>query len=262
MEGVYQKMSVITHGGISILNGIPLGLGSSCAVDMKVEVEASFGKQDPGSALLDTVTGFFSSRSGRDVSVKVKSDLPQSGGLKSSSAVAAGAVSALSSLTGIEVDIPVLAAQLSIEAGVSVTGALDDVAASLYGGISVCDNHKMKILKKIPFPEGYSFVILPRGFRTNFNPELLRRSWPSFKNIASLLHTGNFFKAMAHNGLTVSQVLGYETDVLLKAVDMGAKAAGVSGNGPSLFALVKEGDEGPLMDLFSTLGTPVTRRPL
>lgn len=255
-------MPVITHGGVSILNAIPLGLGSSCAVDLSVEVEASFGRQEPGSALVDTITGYFSKRSGRDVSVKVRSDLPRGGGLKSSSAVAAGAVSALAAITGLEVDVPVLAAKLSIEAGVSVTGALDDVAASLYGGISVCDNTKMKILKRDPFPEGYRFVLLPRGPRRNFDPDLLRRRWPAFKSISTLLYSGNYIEAMSRNGLSVSQALGYETDILLRAVELGAKASGVSGNGPSLFALVKEGDEGPIMDLFSPMGTPIIRRPI
>lgn len=254
-------MQVTTYGGVSILNAIPLGLGSSCAVDMKVEVEASFGPHNPGSALVDTITGYFTARSGRETTVRVRSNLPQGGGLKSSSAVAAGAVSALSSLTGIEVDIPVLAAQLSIEAGVSVTGALDDVTASLYGGIAVCDNNKMKILRKLPFPDGYIFVILPRGPRKDFDPDLLRGRWPAFKSISSLLYDGKYIEAMARNGLTVSQALGYETDLLLTAVKLGAKASGVSGNGPSLFALVKEGDEGPIMDLFAPLGTPVARRP-
>ncbi len=253
-------MPVITHGGVSILNAIPLGLGSSCAVDISVEVEASFGQQKPGSALLDTITRHFSELSGRDVSVKVRSDLPPGGGLKSSSAVAAGAVKALAEITGLEVDIPVLAARLSMEAGVSFTGALDDVAASLYGGISVCDNTRMKILKKEPFPDGYSFVLLPRGPRRDFDPSLLRRRWPAFKSISTLLYTGNYIEAMSRNGLTVSQALGYETDLLLKALELGAKASGVSGNGPSLFALVKEGDEGPILDLFSQLGAPIARR--
>lgn len=255
-------MSVITHGGVSILNAIPLGLGSSCAVDLPVEVEASFGPQSPDSILLDTITRYFSSKSGREVSVKVKSEIPQGGGLKSSSAVAAGAVAALSSLTGMDVDIPVLAAKLSIEAGASITGALDDVVASLYGGISICDNTNMKIVRKVPFPDGYLFVLLPRGPRINFDPEVLRRRWPAFKGIASMVYNGRYIEAMAHNGLTVSQALGYETDLLLKAIDSGTKAAGVSGNGPSLFALVKEGEEGPVMDIFSSLGSPITRRPI
>lgn len=255
-------MPVITHGGVSILNAIPLGLGSSCAIDINVEVDASYGPQQPGSALLDTITDFFRGKSGREVSVKVKSDLPQGGGLKSSSAVAAGAVSTLSSLTGMEVDVPVLAARLSMEAGVSVTGALDDVAASLYGGISICDNTKMRILRKVPFPDGYTFVLLPRGPRREFNPDLLRKRWPAFKSISTLLHTGNYIEAMARNGLTVSQALGYETDVLLKAMDLGARASGVSGNGPSLFALVKEDEEGPIVDLFSMIGSPIVRRPI
>ena len=255
-------MPVTTYGAVSILNAIPLGLGSSCAIDLSVQVETAFGHQANGSRLIETITGYFASRSGKEVSVSVRSSLPAGGGLKSSSAVAAGAVASLSSLTGIEVDVPVLAARLSVEAGVSITGALDDVAAALYGGISVCDNTKMKILRRAKLPDGYQFVILPRGPRNSFNPDALRKRWPTFKSISSLLMTGDYIGAMAKNGLAVSKALGYETDLLLRAVELGAKASGVSGNGPSLFALVKEGEEGPIMELLSTLGSPMTVRPV
>lgn len=253
-------MRVTTHGGLSILNAIPLGLGSTCAIDLKVEAEASPGNTPASSVLLEIIVEHFRKETGKDFRIEIKSQIPQGGGLKSSSAVATAAISAVSQLSGLEVDVPLLAAKLSIEAGVSVTGALDDATAAFYGGVSVCDNTKMKIIRRGKFPDGMTFVVLPRGPRKDFDPGILQRNWPSFKPITGLVMMGRYLEAMAKNGLTVSHVLGYETDLLMRALELGAKASGVTGNGPSLFAVVKEGDEGPLIDLFSSLGNPVVAR--
>lgn len=255
-------MRIKTHGGLSILNGIPLGLGSSCAIDLEVETEASHGKMTTDSRLVQKILEYFKEKTGKDFSLSIESQIPQAGGLKSSSAVACGAIAAIASLEKLDLDVPLLAAQLSLESGVSVTGALDDAVAAYNGGVSVCDNSKMKVLRRARLGEGITFVVLPRGDRKNFDPDRLTRSWPTFKAISGMVMMGDYLGAMARNGLTVSEVLGYETEVLLRAMDMGAKAAGVSGNGPSLFAAVREGDEGPFMDLFSGLGQPVIAGPV
>ncbi len=246
-----------SHGGVSILNAIPLGLGSACAVDLKVESTAGYGSREPGSRLTRTILKYFQEKCGSELHLEIKSQIPEGGGLKSSSAVAVSAISALSQLTGIKVDVPVLAARLSLESGVSFTGALDDATAAYYGGVSVCDNTNMKILRKAKLPENIIFVILPRGPRKDFDPMVLRRSWPSFKNISGMVMMGKYLEAMAKNGLTVSELLGYETNMLLRAVELGARASGVSGNGPSLFAAVDNGNEGPVLDLFSKAGKPI-----
>ncbi len=260
MAGIPSKVSVTSFGGVSILNAIPLGLGSTCAVDLRVVATAGYGGREPGSALTRTILKYFQERSGSELHVEIESRIPEGGGLKSSSAVAVSSISALSKLTGVEADVPILAARLSLDAGVSFTGALDDATAAFYGGVSVCDNTNMKIVRKAKLPGNISFVILPRGPRKNFDPMLLRRAWPSFKNISGMVMRGKYLEAMAKNGLTVSEILGYETNILLRAVELGAKASGVSGNGPSLFAAVEEGEEGPIMELFSKLGTPIVAK--
>ena len=253
-------MRITTHGGLSILNAIPLGLGSTCAISLNVAVEASHGRMETPSRLVETILDHFRNETGKDFSLQISSEIPEGGGLKSSSAVATGAIAAISELEGIDVDVPLLAARLSLQSGLSATGALDDATAAFYGGVSVCDNTRMKIVKRDKFPEGITFVVLPRGPREGFDPEVLRRHWPSFKAISGMVIMGDYIGAMAKNGLTVSEVLGYETAVLLRAIELGAKASGVTGNGPSLFAAVKEGDEGPIMDLFSSLGKPIIAR--
>ncbi len=260
MAGISDKVSVTSYGGISILNAIPLGLGSTCAVDLKIEATASIGPGNGNSKLTETILKYFSEKTGNEFSLDIKSQIPEGGGLKSSSAVATASISALSRLTGVEVDVPLLAARLSLEAGVSVTGALDDAVAAFYGGVSVCDNSKMKILRRAKMPQDIMFIVLPRGPRRDFEPSLLQKRWPSFKSISGLVMMGNYLEAMARNGLTVSEILGYETDILLKANKSGALASGVTGNGPSLFAAVREGEEGPVLEVLSELGQTVTVR--
>lgn len=257
MGGVHEEMPVRTHGGLSILNGISLGLGSTCAIGLDVEVEASHGSMETDSSLIRRILEYFREKTGKDFKLDIRSRIPQAGGLKSSSAVSTAAIASICELEGIEEDVPVLSARLSIESGVSVTGALDDATAAFYGGVSVCDNLKMKVIRRTKFPEGIVFVVLPRGNRTDFDPEPLRRNWPTFKAISGMVMKGDYLGAMASNGLAVSRILGYETDVLIRTVELGAKAAGVTGNGPSLFAAVNEGEEGPVLDLFSTLGKSI-----
>ncbi len=260
MAGISEKVSVTSYGGISVLNAIPLGLGSTCAVDLKVDVTATYGPPNGNSRLTETIISYFQKETGRDFALDVKSQIPEGGGLKSSSAVATASIAALSRLTGLETDVPLLAAKLSLEAGVSVTGALDDATAAFYGGVSVCDNSKMKIIRRAKMPDGIEFVILPRGPRKDFEPAILQNRWPSFKMIAGLVMMGNYLEAMARNGLTVSEILGYETELLLRATKLGAKAAGVTGNGPSLFAAVGKDEEGQVIDLFSEIGKPITAK--
>lgn len=249
-----------SYGGVSILNAIPLGLGSTCAVDLKVVSTAGYGYREPGSVLTKTILKYFQEKSGSELHLEIESQIPESGGLKSSSAVAASSISALSQLTGVKVDVPVLSAKLSLEAGVSVTGALDDATAAFYGGVSVCDNTNMKIIRRAKLPGDLVFVIVPRGPRKDFDPVVLRKSWPNFKHISGLVMMGNYIEAMAKNGLTVSEILGYETEILLKAIELGAKASGVTGNGPSLFAAVNSGEEKPIVELFSSLGNTVVAK--
>lgn len=262
MGGVQIKMRVTTYGGLSILNGIPMGLGSACAVDLKVEVDATRGKMDTDSVLVRAILDHFARETGQEYRVEIRSELPEAGGLKSSSAVAAGMISAIARMEGMDVDVPVLAAKLSMECGISVTGALDDAAASFYRGVSVADNSRMKVLRRDAFPDGFSFVIVPRGPRKDFDPQRLRLNWPSFKAISGLVLMKDYLNAMSRNGLTVSKVLGYETEALLRAIELGARSAGITGNGPSMFAVVKEGDEGPVMDHLSGFGKPLITRPV
>ncbi len=242
-------------GGISAVNALGSWYGSSIAVNLGVEVtveeDDSYVPNDP---LIREILEYFKSKGVPNLRVHVKSEIPPKSGLKSSSAVSTALIGEIAEKYGIEVDAPVLSAILSIKAGVSLTGALDDAAASFYGGMSLTYNKEFKVLKMADPPEVRA-VILMRGNRPKA-PDLaeFRKYRDDFLQAFKLAYEGKVFEAVRLNGRLVAKVMGYEEELLEKAEKLGALASGVSGNGPSLFALVKEGDEGPIIEEFSKHG--------
>ncbi len=64
------------------------------------------------------------------------------------------------------------------------------------------------------------------------------------------------------NGRLVAEHLGYSMEPIRTADRYGAIASGITGNGPAVFALFREGQEGPLVDCFSRRGKTMVVRPI
>lgn len=247
-------------GGISIVNAIPSGLGSAAAIDMKTRIRIrSCGDATTNtSRLVETIINYFTARYGLPkVCVEIESDVPMGSGLKSSSSVAVALIDALRRHFSLEeLDVPRLAAELSRIAGVSITGALDDAAAAYYGGIVFTDNTNMKILRVVDNKsELATAILLPRNVRRpQIDVERLRRFSHIFVEAYNIAMQGEILKAMTINGLAIARLLNYPEDIPRKALELGALAAGVSGNGPAIFAVCRLGDEGPVLDFFGRYG--------
>ncbi|TRM96102.1 hypothetical protein DJ530_13045 [Sulfolobus sp. E1] len=69
-------------------------------------------------------------------------------------------------------------------------------------------------------------------------------------------------EAMKLNGILIANLLGYSLDPVRDALKKGAVASGISGNGPSYFAIVKEGDEGPVYEILKRYGNVIITRPM
>ena len=252
---------MLAYGGVSAVNALGSWYGSSIAVDLKVEVKVSEGRCETSDPLIREILRYFREKHNvPDLRVEIRSEVPPKGGLKSSSAVSTALIGEIGERYGIEVDPPKLSAILSIKAGISLTGALDDAAASYYGGVSLTYNKEFRILKMIDPPDLLA-VILLRGNRPK-QPDLehFRKFSKEFEEAFRLAYSGKLLDAIRLNGRLVARVMGYEESLLEEAERRGALAAGVSGNGPSIFALVKEGDEGPVFELFSKHGEVRTVR--
>lgn len=243
-----------TYGGVSVVNAIPSWYGSTMAVNLKVKVEIREGEYKGDSKLVKAILEYVKEKYGLGpFDVSVYSEIPQMSGLKSSSAVSTALLGEIKRRYNLNIDVPKLSAILSIKAGVSYTGALDDAVAAYYGGVSYTYNKEFKVIRKINPPEGISILILAKGDRPKVNLEELRKYKLIFKEIFEL-SLRDLFAAMKYNGVLVAEILGYDTTPLEEISRKGALAYGVSGNGPSMFAVCKEGEEGPVYDILSKYG--------
>lgn len=250
------------YAGISVVNAIPSWLGSTMAVNLRVEVSLEKGSEQY-DGLIGVIINHFKKKIGiPGLRVMVRSPVPAGGGLKSSSAVAVALIEAIKSRYGLDdIYTPKLASELSIEAGVSITGAYDDSTASYHGGVSLTNNRENILLDLRKPPEDLAVVILARGGRPSIDPSLLRRFEDLFREIFDIAMRGDILTAMRLNGIAVAEILGYEIEPIRAALRLGALASGVTGNGPSIFAVTRKGEEGPIIDLFSGFGKVLVTEP-
>jgi shikimate kinase len=245
-----RSIRATMHGAVSVVNAIASGQGSALGISLKVIADMSitagngiYLESKQGEKLLNmliTRTLPKTVLSENAIRVKIKSEIPVGFGLKSSSAVSNAVVLACQKLIGREIDdIKVLnqAADSSIKAGVSLTGAFDDSAACYFGGFVVTDNLSRKLIRREPAPEDlFAVILLPtRVARGNLSNLYLM---PEIFDLAfRMASDGNYWKAMKLNGVAVGALLGNDYSPVVSALKEHALSAGISGNGPSVVAI-------------------------
>ena len=246
----------VACGGVSVLNAIATGgFGGAIQVGlcMRAEVKVGDGLQgrsytpwgsiDVPKPLLNAVAEVMGVRG---LKVKVESSIPPASGLKSSSALASALVSAVSDALGLglgPLEAALRAVEASRRAGLTVTGALDDHLASIEPGVHVTYNllGRGVVLYSLK-PGGCMPVVLGlRGSRRV--TEVVKEGYKPLKSLyLAAVHSalrGEWLDAMRLNGLLTATVDGV-VDLVLKAYEAGAAAAGVTGKGPTLFALTRD----------------------
>lgn len=176
--------------------------------------------------------------------VDVDSEIPAKKGLKSSSAVAVAVARAV--LRHYDRPLPdsvVLkaVAEASRKSRTSLTGAIDDAAACMLGGLVFTNNDADRLVEVRPMPDDLvALVHVPRASTATGS---LKRS--TFRDLAPLVaeayrlaRGGNIQDAMLVNTLAYAPRLNLVPRFTLKALDAGAWAAGLTGKGPAEFALV------------------------
>jgi len=189
--------------------------------------------------------------------VRTYSEIPVAVGLSSSSAAANAAVLATFASLGIKPkwrEVLELGIEASFEAGVTLTGAFDDAAASLLGCGVVTDNLKRRILKKFSLDPSYRVIIFvppTKLYTSKVNPS----SFKSIKDIVEVAHRqailGNIFGAMVLNGLAYSYALNHDPTIALEAISKGALAAGLTGKGPAVAAIAYPEDVKKIENIWS-----------
>ena len=251
MERVHEEVCSIAHAGLSVINAIPAGIGSTVAISLEAKACVAQGSHEKQGALIEAVMDHFCNITGMDFNITIESQIPQGSGLKSSSAVTVAAIASLSRITGISVYPPALSSEISRKTGLSLTGAFDDAVSAYHGGCFLTDNYGMKIHKRLDFPDDIVFLISVVGKRPVERLTSLAELRDAYGGIVELASNGDVLQAMNLNGHMIARKLGYDMDYIARIDSAHPVASGVSGNGPAVFAAFHDGDEGPAYDIMS-----------
>jgi shikimate kinase len=257
-----EKAEAISHGAATIVNAIATGKGAAVGVDLwtkaRVQLTDKAGTikgnivSDPteNPVLIEKTVGkvleHFNLKGKFGAKVDTWSNIPIARGLKSSS-VAANAIT-LATVAALDkrlddLTILNLGVDAAIEAKVTITGAFDDACASYFGGVVVTDNLERKIVKRFKIDEDLAVLFYVPAKKIYTKGSDVQR----MRTMASLVKTaykqavkGNYWSALTLNGLIYSSTLGHNPSIAIDALAAGALAAGLSGTGPAVTAIVSE----------------------
>jgi len=252
----------VAYGAVTVINAISCGLGAALGVGLRTEASVELTDQpgliegrilsDPqeSTILIEKtvmrVLRHFGVEKEYGAYVETRSNIPIARGLKSSSVAANAIALAVIAALGEEVDdvtVANLGVDAAMEAGVTITGAFDDASASYFGGLVITDNRERKILKRIEIEEHHPVLIYvppEKAYTAKSNVERMKLIANEVKALHKMAYLGDYWPAMTLNGIVYSAVLGYDAEVAIDALAAGALAAGLSGTGPAVAAVVPE----------------------
>ena len=254
------KAEALCHGAATIINAIAMGKGAAFGVDLWTKAEVKL-TDEPGiiegkivsdptentiliKKTVERVFEHFGLKEKFGAKVNTWSNIPVARGLKSSS-VAANAIS-LATVAALnkkldDLTIVNLGVDAALDAKVTITGAFDDACASYFGDVVITDNLKRRIVKQFRIADDLTVLFHIPGEKTYTISSDVSR----MKSVATLVKTaykealkGRFWSALTLNGLLYSSALGYDPSIALDALLAGALAAGLSGKGPAVTAVV------------------------
>lgn len=274
---IFLSKTVLSPGSATIINAISTGFGSAFGIGLTIEAEAKFSSKgvhcssdlgaDPhlmnlcvekvldhykiGSAKdFDDLIPSLDFGNGEGIEVKTKSNLPLGSGLSSSSALSNAVVMATAALVASEfcleplTDIEIINCGIdaSLEAGVTITGAFDDASASFFGGLTVTDNANREILHQERMPDYDVLVFMPdkESLSGSSDVDRMKLVAPFVRMAFNKVIDGDYLEALTLNGLLYGNVLGFDNNIALDALQAGALASGLSGTGSSFVAIVDD----------------------
>jgi len=251
----------ISHGAITIVNAMATGKGAALGVRLWTKATVTLTDnpgqirarilEDPteSTSLICTtakiILNEFAAKKHGAI-VETESNIPIAVGLKSSSAasnaVAAATLATLSHQTD-GINIVRLGVRSSLRARVTLTGAFDDACACYFGGLVVTDNRTRRILRRFrPSERNHILLHVPKSKKYSGN--IRKDSFKRITRLVGLTHQealrGNYLLSLTLNGIAYSSILGYDLSPVTDALEAGAIAAGLSGKGPAIAAIVPD----------------------
>ena len=263
------KVKATVHGAVSIVSAIANKKGATLGIELKVEVtiETSEGKgiviqsenRSLSSRLINKTIEKIVSKKDLEknkILITLTSEIPTGYGLKSSSAISSAIALACAKIFKPKLtdkQILVAGVDASIESKVSITGAYDDACSCYYGGFNVTDNGKRKRIHFERIPSNLIAVIFIPKNRKRGNLKRLKILSPIFNNAWELAKEKKYWESMTINGLATSAILNSDPKIIVDLIEKGALAASVSGNGPSIAAIVKKDNLSNVKKVFEAL---------
>lgn len=240
-------------GALSVINAIPCGLGAAFGITLETKAEVTLTGTDfylemngfPAPAEFAELLIHSLCPDAEGAEIQTVSEIPVSKGLKSSSTAANAILLAAADALHLNLSPEkILSCNTisSIHAGVSITGALDDAAASLFGGLVFTDNNRSKIIARKQMPDGLSAVIHLPDYtiaKSAVTSSALTKHSAKAEYLFWKALDGNIFQAMTENGKLIAETLGIDMHPVNRALSCGAKAAGISGTGPAAGILIE-----------------------
>ena len=257
------------YGAVSIVNAIATGKGSTLGID--TFVETTLTKKDGKGIHITSENKTISSRlinklienmipkkilDNTKLELDFKSNIPTGYGLKSSSAISSAVVLSCAKAFGktmSDEEILKLGAKTSIQTKVSITGAYDDACACHFGGFNVTDNLKMQLLHRELAPKELQAVIFLPKSRKRGNLKKLKNFKNAFEQSWQLAKNSDYWNAAILNGIATTSILNSEPNLIMKLMEKGALCATISGNGPSVMAIVDKKNKSRVQKEFSGL---------
>jgi shikimate kinase len=249
---IKKRVRATVHGAISIVNALATCRGCALGISLRVTAEADLRSgegirsQTVNEKLIRNIVYNTIPKeilAENSVYISVESEIPMGFGLKSSSAVSDAVALACSKLVKEDIeDYAVLdrAVLASLDAGVTITGAYDDSSACYFGGFVVTNNRTHEIIHHQEAPQSLSVIIFIPNATRRGNMSKVDTMSNLFGEAFKFATAGEYWKAMNLNGMLLSTSLSAEYEPVLKAIQGGALAASISGNGPAIAAVSNE----------------------
>ena len=250
------------HGACSLLHAAGTGYGASIALDLPIIVKAldrpSKRQLEDSDGVLPAVVDAWVSNGlalpegleANDIHWAVASKIPQNRGLKSSAALSVAGIKALCEATNTDLsdfEIVSLSSQAQVNAGVSITGSIDDSWACLTKGWRLINANAEDIESGVvmsgpgPNPDDWIVLIAARDERKS-RPELENFAplFQEFEKALIALQQGEILNCLTINGRAVCSVTNdlQGRRIANDAFINGARASGVTGSGPAVVIII------------------------
>ncbi len=287
MRSATMRGRAVANGAGTIVNAIAIWKGAAFGIDLETTADVELdgcagdcsritgvieigcdGADDRGDVSYDTAlitrsVTMVLDRFGYQCEgvITTRSKIPIARGLKSSSAAANAAT--LATLNAIGETLPPIevvrmGVQAALDVGVTITGAFDDACASMLGGIVITDNRNRKLVDRVEYDSSV-LIYLPEEKAFTADTDIARSEAiaPLVDVAYQLALAHDFENAMTLNGLLYCAALGFDTEVAMRALELGVSGVSLSGTGSAYTALVGRDQVKELTSCWSEMGGTV-----